>query len=145
MRQAARDSGKAARLSLVGAAIEVDRGVLERIVGPIEHLLRNGVAHGIEPAEQRRAAGKDETGTVRISVTQAGNEVAIEIQDDGAGLDLAAIHARAVERGLLAAGATPGEAELAQLSFTRVQHRHAHHRAGRARSGWTWCAPKSRC
>jgi chemosensory pili system protein ChpA (sensor histidine kinase/response regulator) len=118
LRQAAKDSGKQVRLDIVGGAIEVDRGVLERMVGPFEHLLRNAVAHGIETPEQRQRAGKDATGLITISVAQAGNEVALDFSDDGAGLDSERIRTRAVERGLLAADAHAGEAELAEFIFS---------------------------
>jgi chemosensory pili system protein ChpA (sensor histidine kinase/response regulator) len=117
VRQAAKETGKAVRLDITGGSIEVDRGVLERMVGPFEHLLRNCVAHGIEAAVARQAAGKDETGTITIAATQAGNEVAVEVRDDGAGLDLLRIRARAIERGQLPTDAMASDAELAQLIF----------------------------
>jgi chemosensory pili system protein ChpA (sensor histidine kinase/response regulator) len=117
VRLAARETGKSVRLDIVGGSIEVDRGVLERMVGPFEHLLRNSVAHGIESAEARRAAGKSEGGIITLTTVQEGNEVAVEVRDDGAGLDLARIRARAVERGLLAVDATPSDADVAQLIF----------------------------
>ncbi|MCP5285887.1 MAG: Hpt domain-containing protein [Burkholderiaceae bacterium] len=117
VRLAAKDTGKTVRLDIVGGSIEVDRGVLERMVGPFEHLLRNSVAHGIEAAADRRAAGKPEGGIITITTVQEGNEVAVEVRDDGAGLDLTRIRARAVERGLLAADATPSDGEIAQLIF----------------------------
>jgi chemosensory pili system protein ChpA (sensor histidine kinase/response regulator) len=117
VRQAGKDSGKPVRLDIVGGAIELDRGVLERLIGPFEHLLRNSVAHGIEAAERRAAAGKDRTGTITINVTHEGNEVGVDVRDDGAGLDLARIRERAVARGLIAADAVLGDAELANLIF----------------------------
>ena len=117
VRQAAKETGKQVRLEIIGGAIEIDRGVLERMVGPFEHLLRNSVAHGVELPEVRQAAGKDSSGLTSVTVTQAGNEVAIEFGDDGAGLDLARIRNRAQERGLLPAGAQTTDAELAQLIF----------------------------
>ncbi|MBZ8140308.1 hypothetical protein CLD22_10405 [Rubrivivax gelatinosus] len=117
VRQAAKETGKSVRLDIVGGAIEVDRGVLERMAGPFEHLLRNAVVHGIEAAAQRSAAGKDTTGTITLAITQEGNEVGVELRDDGAGLDLARIRERALERGLLAADAPADDAALAQLIF----------------------------
>jgi chemosensory pili system protein ChpA (sensor histidine kinase/response regulator) len=116
-RQAARETGKQVRLDIVGGAIEVDRGVLERMAGSFEHLLRNSVAHGIETPEQRAAAGKDASGVITVTVAQAGNEVAVEFADDGGGLDVERIRRRAVERGLLAADAAASEDELRQLVF----------------------------
>ncbi|WP_164963987.1 Hpt domain-containing protein [Rubrivivax sp. JA1026] len=118
VRQAAKETGKSVRLDILGGAIEVDRGVLDRMIGPFEHLLRNAVVHGIEPAAVRAAAGKDTTGTITLVITQEGNEVGVELRDDGAGLDLARIRARAVERGLLAADTTVDDEALAQLIFT---------------------------
>jgi len=117
VRQAAKDTGKQVRLDIVGGAIEVDRGVLERMVGPFEHLLRNSVAHGIERPDVRRAAGKDADGRITISLAQAGNEVAIEFGDDGAGLNLARIRARGIERHLVGPDLPVSDAELAQLIF----------------------------
>jgi chemosensory pili system protein ChpA (sensor histidine kinase/response regulator) len=117
VRQAAKDSAKQVKLDIVGGSIEVDRGVLERMVGPFEHLLRNSVAHGIEAPAQREAAGKDPSGEIRITVTQEGNEIGVDCRDDGAGLDLARIRQRAEDRGLLAPGQEAGDAELANLIF----------------------------
>jgi len=118
VRQAARDTGKQVRLDIEGGAIEIDRGVLERMTGPFEHLLRNAVAHGIEAPSQRERAGKDAGGRITLAVAQAGNEVAVEIADDGAGLDLQRIRQRAVERGLIAPEQPVSDAELAQLIFS---------------------------
>ncbi|MCE2914547.1 MAG: Hpt domain-containing protein [Rubrivivax sp.] len=117
VRQAAKEMAKPVRLDIVGGAIEIDRGVLERMTGPFEHLLRNSVVHGIESTEQRRSVGKDETGRITISVAQAGNEVAVEFSDDGSGLDLARIRERGLERGLLAPDREATDADLAQLIF----------------------------
>jgi chemosensory pili system protein ChpA (sensor histidine kinase/response regulator) len=117
VRQAAKDSGKSVRLDIVGGSIEVDRGVLERMIGPFEHLLRNSVAHGVESSEERKAAGKDGTGEIRITVTQEGNEIGVDCRDDGQGLHLDRIRARALERGLLSADQSPSEAELANMIF----------------------------
>ncbi len=118
VRQAAKETGKQVRLDIVGGAIEVDRGVLERMTGPFEHLLRNCVAHGVEMAEQRRSTGKAAEGQISIQVTQSGNEVAIDFGDDGAGLDLPRIRQRAIERGLLAADVDASDDELSQLIFS---------------------------
>ncbi|BDI08213.1 hybrid sensor histidine kinase/response regulator [Sphaerotilus microaerophilus] len=115
VRQASKETGKQVRFDIVGGSIEVDRGVLDRMTAAFEHLLRNCVTHGIEPPERRAAAGKDPTGSIVITAEQEGNEVSIEIRDDGAGLDLARIKTRAIEMGLLAADARPSDRELANL------------------------------
>ena len=117
VRQSARELGKRATLDLRGGRIEIDRSVLEQMAAPLEHLLRNAVAHGIEPPAERAAAGKPETGSITLTVSQEGNEIAIEIADDGAGLDLARIAARARERGLIGADEHPDERRLTNLIF----------------------------
>jgi chemosensory pili system protein ChpA (sensor histidine kinase/response regulator) len=117
-RQAAKELHKQVRLDIVGGSIEVDRGVLERMAGAFEHLLRNCVAHGIEAPSERQRVGKDANGQITVAVAHEGNEVAVEFRDDGAGLDLARIRERALAMGLIAAGATPSDAELANLIFT---------------------------
>ena len=115
VRQASKETGKQVRFDIVGGSIEVDRGVLDRMTAAFEHLLRNCVTHGIEPPDRRSAAGKDPTGSIVVTVEQEGNEVSIEIRDDGAGLDLARIRHRAVEMGLLAADAQPSDRDLSNL------------------------------
>ena len=112
VRQASKESGKQVRLDINGGSIELDRGVLERMTPAFEHLLRNCVAHGIESPEARTGAGKDPTGQINIDLRQAGNDISIEFRDDGAGLDVAAIGARALASGLVQPGhvVTPEEA-----------------------------------
>lgn len=117
VRQAGKDAAKQVRLDIVGGGIEIDRGVLERMTGPFEHLLRNCVAHGIELPAARAAAGKDATGSITLAITQEGNEVGVEVRDDGTGLDFERIRRRAVERGLLPADGQASDAELADLIF----------------------------
>jgi chemosensory pili system protein ChpA (sensor histidine kinase/response regulator) len=118
VRQAAKETGKQVRMDIVGGTIEIDRGVLDRMTGAFEHLLRNCVTHGIEMPEVRAAAGKDASGTITLTLTHEGNEVAVEVRDDGGGLDLAAIRARAEALGLREAGQPASDDELAQLIFT---------------------------
>src|SRR5690606_9955979 len=101
VRQAAGDTGKLAELVVHGAGSEVDRQVLEAMLAPFEHLLRNAVVHGIELPAERRAAGKPETGKVELSLRREGSEVLIEAADDGRGLDLDAIRRKAFEQGLI--------------------------------------------
>jgi chemosensory pili system protein ChpA (sensor histidine kinase/response regulator) len=118
VRQAAAETGKQVRLDIAGGSIEVDRGVLDRMTPAFEHLLRNCVGHGIEYPDSRANAGKDPTGSIVITVQQEGNEVSVEIRDDGAGLDLVRIRERAVQMGLLSADAQATESALSQLIFT---------------------------
>jgi chemosensory pili system protein ChpA (sensor histidine kinase/response regulator) len=118
VRQAAKETGKQVRLDIVGGAIEIDRGVLERMIGPFEHLLRNSVVHGIEAPALRQKAGKEAGGRIAVQLAQSGNEVAIEFADDGGGFDYTRIRQRGIDRGLLSADTRPSEAELAQLLFT---------------------------
>ncbi|TLX21174.1 hybrid sensor histidine kinase/response regulator, partial [Thermomonas fusca] len=115
IRQAATETGKQAQLKLDGAQGELDRNVLERMTAPLEHMLRNAIAHGLEAPEARRAAGKHEEGSIRVVVRREGSEVVLQISDDGAGLNRAAIRARGVERGLIAADAQLTDVELDQL------------------------------
>ncbi|WIM04630.1 MAG: Hpt domain-containing protein [Candidatus Nitricoxidivorans perseverans] len=115
VRQTAKELGKRANLDIRGGQIELDRSVLEKMTGPLEHLLRNAVVHGLEAPEQRVASGKAGVGEIMLTLTQEGNEVQIELADDGRGLDLALIRAKAVERGL--AGADADERQLTQLIF----------------------------
>jgi chemosensory pili system protein ChpA (sensor histidine kinase/response regulator) len=118
VRQASKETAKQVRLDIVGGAIEVDRGVLDRMTGAFEHLLRNSVTHGVESPAVRAAAGKDPTGSIVITVTQEGNEVSVEFRDDGAGLNLQRIRDKGRAMGLIAADANPSDADLANLIFT---------------------------
>ena len=118
VRQAAKETGKQVRLDIVGGSIEIDRGVLDRMTAPFEHLLRNSVAHGIELPAARLAAGKGSSGEIRITLAQEGNEVKVEFRDDGAGLDLQRIRARALATGALQADAEADDATLADLIFS---------------------------
>ncbi|MBS0399478.1 MAG: response regulator [Proteobacteria bacterium] len=100
VRQAANDTGKRAELAVEGAAAELDREMLERMVPPLEHLLRNAVVHGIEPPARRAIAGKPEVGRISVSLERDGAEVVIIVADDGGGIDIKAIREKAVELGL---------------------------------------------
>ncbi|MBY0242897.1 MAG: response regulator, partial [Burkholderiaceae bacterium] len=116
-RLAAKETDKRVNLDIRGGAVEIDRGVLERMAAPFEHLLRNAIVHGVEPRAQRQAAGKDETGELLIQVSQQGNEVVLAFSDDGAGLDLERIRAKARSVGLLGEGESITDAEAAGLIF----------------------------
>ncbi|MGP0054963.1 MAG: Hpt domain-containing protein [Steroidobacteraceae bacterium] len=100
VRQAANDTGKRAELVVQGAAAELDRQMLERMVAPLEHMLRNAVVHGIEPPEQRLALGKSEVGRISVSLTRDGAEIVIVVADDGGGINVKLIREKSVALGL---------------------------------------------
>ena len=101
VRQTAGELGREARIKVHGAQGEMDRTVLDRVVAPLEHMLRNAVAHGIESPEARSAAGKPEAGQIQLALDREGAEVVLRVSDDGAGMNLDAIREKARERGLL--------------------------------------------
>jgi chemosensory pili system protein ChpA (sensor histidine kinase/response regulator) len=117
LRQFAKDLDKRANLEIRGAQTELDRSVLEKLVGPLEHMLRNALDHGIESRDVRLRAGKPEVGEITLTVRQVGNEIAIELADDGAGLDLANIRARAIAQGRIAPDAQPSPEQMIDLIF----------------------------
>ncbi len=117
VRETAKEQGKRVNLDIRGTGLEVDRSVLDRMVGPFEHLLRNAIVHGIETAEMRQAAGKTESGDLVIEARQDGNEVVLQFADDGHGLDLPTIRRRARKQGLLSADAVVNDADLTELIF----------------------------
>ncbi|WP_256078207.1 Hpt domain-containing protein [Massilia sp. YIM B04103] len=116
-RQSAKEVDKRVNLDIRGGAVDIDRSVLERMAAPFEHLLRNAIVHGVETRERRGAAGKEETGELLIQVSQQGNEVVIEFSDDGGGLDLQRIRAKARSVGLLGGTEEVSDAEAANLIF----------------------------
>jgi len=116
-RQSAKEVDKRVNLDIRGGAVELDRSVLERMAAPFEHLLRNAIAHGIEAREARSAAGKAETGELLVQVAQQGNEVVIEFSDDGGGLDLDRIRAKARKVGLLEENEQVSDAQASDLIF----------------------------
>ncbi|MDR0183418.1 Hpt domain-containing protein [Lysobacter arvi] len=115
VRQASGELGKHVALKLDGTQGELDRNVLERMTAPLEHMLRNAVAHGLETPDKRRKAGKPDEGTIRIAVRREGSEVVLEVGDDGAGLNREAILRRGHERGLVPEGATLSDAAIDAL------------------------------
>nr|MDQ6923845.1 Hpt domain-containing protein [Pseudomonadota bacterium] len=117
LRQTAKELDKRANLEIRGTQVELDRSVLEKLVGPLEHLLRNALDHGIESREARRNSGKQETGEITLNVRQQGNEIAIELTDDGAGLDFGRIRDKARAQGLITGDVEPTEAQLVEFIF----------------------------
>ncbi|HEY8069572.1 MAG TPA: Hpt domain-containing protein [Burkholderiales bacterium] len=117
VRQTTRELDKKAELHIEGSQVEMDRSVLERIGAPLEHMLRNALSHGLETPAARVAAGKPEAGRLSVSLRQEGNEIALIVSDDGAGLDLERLRRKAEDKGLLQAGQEVAETELMQLIF----------------------------
>jgi chemosensory pili system protein ChpA (sensor histidine kinase/response regulator) len=117
VRQTARELDKKSDLTIEGSDVEVDRSVLERVGAPLEHMLRNALAHGIESPAERLAAGKSDTGKIAITLRQESNEIALVLSDDGKGLDLDKLRKKGQAMGLLPAEGEPTEAQIAQLIF----------------------------
>ena len=115
VRQTCQELGKKAELELSGAEGEMDRTVVDRIVAPLEHMLRNAISHGIETPEQRRQAGKPETGTIRITLERESSDVVLRMSDDGAGMNLEAIRRKAIERGLMDENSALSDNEVLQF------------------------------
>jgi len=118
-RDVARQLDKQVDLEVLGAETELDRNLVEALADPLVHLVRNAIDHGIEAPAQRRLAGKPETGHVRLSAQQEGDHVAIEVRDDGAGIDPDRIRDGAIRKGLVEpeAAARMSPEECLQLLF----------------------------
>ncbi|WP_209216729.1 Hpt domain-containing protein [Glaciimonas immobilis] len=116
-RQVSKEVDKRINLDIVGSTVEIDRSVLEKMVGPFEHLLRNAIVHGIESRDMRRAAGKNDIGELKIEIRQNGNEVLIGLSDDGQGLNLGQIRDKARSVGLLGHDQQISDIEATDLIF----------------------------
>ena len=103
VRDVAKELGKKIELSISGAEAELDKSMIEKLADPLLHIVRNALDHGIEPVEQRLAAGKPEIGNVSLNAYQDSGGIVIEIRDDGRGLNLERIRAKAIENGLISA------------------------------------------
>jgi len=112
VRQTSAELGREVELSFRGAEVEMDRHMVERMLAPIEHLLRNAIAHGIETPEQRRRAGKQPRGLIILAQVREGSEVVMRIIDDGAGINLDRVRQKAIERGLMKADAGLSDKEV---------------------------------
>lgn len=117
VRSTSEEVGKHAELKMSGVEGEMDRQVLEHILPALEHLLRNAVVHGIEEAKVRKSRGKPESGQIQLNLRREGSDVMIEVVDDGGGLDLKAIRAKAEEEGIIDSGAKLTEQQVMELVF----------------------------
>jgi len=101
VRKVSREQGKKVDLKTFGAETELDKLIIEDIADPMVHIIRNAIDHGLEPTEERVAAGKPERGTIRLSSYQKGNHVVIEVSDDGRGFNIEKVKKKALEKGLI--------------------------------------------
>lgn len=117
VRQTARELKKSVDLVIEGEATEIDRSVLDKLGAPLEHLLRNAVAHGIETPAERRKIGKPDVGVITLKISQANDEINIIVNDDGAGINLKRIRDKAIKNNILSPDAEISEQALMSLIF----------------------------
>jgi chemosensory pili system protein ChpA (sensor histidine kinase/response regulator) len=115
VRQISTEVGKSVRFDAYNVEGELDRNVLERIVAPLEHMLRNAVDHGIEDKDDRAAAGKQEQGRISLRLSREGGYVVLNVSDDGGGIDVKAVRGKAIERGLISEGQEVSDHEVMQF------------------------------
>lgn len=117
VRESAREAGKNARLVMVGEGTEVDKTVIERLVEPLTHMIRNSVDHGLENPDDRAEAGKSEQGIIRLEAAHKSGRVVISLSDDGAGINRAKVRAHAEEKGLVRPEEDLTDADIDNLLF----------------------------
>jgi two-component system chemotaxis sensor kinase CheA len=117
IRRYSRETGKQIELTLYGEDTEIDKFLAEEIVDPLMHIVRNAIDHGIEAAEERKKAGKRETGMIILKAFQRGNHVVIEARDDGAGIDIEKVKKKASEKGILVPDAELHPREILDFIF----------------------------
>jgi chemosensory pili system protein ChpA (sensor histidine kinase/response regulator) len=126
VRQSSQELGKKAELVITGEENEVDNKVLDRMVAPLEHIIRNALSHGIETPVERVKKGKPEAGRIGIDITRDGSEVVIKVSDDGAGVDIEKVRSRAIKLGLLDKSQPVSDADLVQYilepGFSTAEH-----------------------
>ncbi|MCK5359236.1 MAG: Hpt domain-containing protein, partial [Gammaproteobacteria bacterium] len=116
-RKTSRELDKQINLELIGGEVELDRNVIDQVVPPLEHLIRNSISHGIENLKARKKLGKAEKGNLKLEIKREGKDIIIEFSDDGQGLDLDKIRSKAEQKGLLDRGMNPSDDHLANLIF----------------------------
>ncbi|MDJ0777840.1 MAG: Hpt domain-containing protein [Gammaproteobacteria bacterium] len=126
VRQSSQELGKKAELLVSGEENEVDNKVLDRMVAPLEHIIRNALSHGIETPVERVKKGKPEIGRITIDITRDGSDVVIRVSDDGAGVNIEKVRSRAIQLGLLDETRQVSEADLVQYilepGFSTADH-----------------------
>ena len=116
-RKTSRELSKPVDFEIDGGEVELDRNVIDQVVPPMEHLIRNSISHGIESAKKRKKLGKPENGLLKLEISREGKDILIEFSDDGQGLDLDRIRSKAEEKGLLDKGMNPSDEHVANLIF----------------------------
>ena len=118
VRQISAELDKKANFEVYNAEGEMDRNVLERMIAPLEHMLRNALGHGVEAPEERLAAGKAETGEISLSLQREGGDVVLRMRDDGAGISTEQVRSKAISQGLVGPNDVLTEREILQLIMT---------------------------
>src|SRR5690606_6639494 len=117
VRDVSKELGKKIDLIVSGADAELDKSMVDKLSDPLLHIVRNAIDHGIEPTEERVAAGKPETGTLKLNAYHESGSIVVEIAEDGRGLNRDRIMAKAIERGLISADAQLSDPEIFNLIF----------------------------
>ena len=117
VRELATKTGKKIKLETIGENTEIDKTVIEQLSDPLTHMIRNSADHGIETPDKRLARGKSETGTIRLSAEQAGGNILIIVEDDGAGINRERVLQVARDKGVVAPDVNPTEEQIDQLIF----------------------------
>ncbi|MDQ2865297.1 MAG: chemotaxis protein CheA [Candidatus Eremiobacteraeota bacterium] len=118
VRDVAKARGKEVILEISGAETDLDKTIVDEVGEPLMHLLRNNVDHGIEPPDERERRGKNRAGTIKLNAYHEGNQIIIEVSDDGAGINLEKVRARAVKQNLITAEDRLSDREIVELIFT---------------------------
>jgi len=117
VRDVSRQCGREVELVVSGQDTDLDKGILDAIAEPLTHMVRNAVSHGIEPAEERRRLGKSPHGMVKLNAYHQGNQVVVEVTDDGRGIDAQKIRSKAIELGMTTAEEAARLSEMETLDF----------------------------
>jgi two-component system chemotaxis sensor kinase CheA len=117
VRELANKTGKKIKLETIGENTEIDKTVIEQLSDPLTHMIRNSADHGIETPEKRLARGKGDTGTIRLSAEQAGGNILIIVEDDGAGINRERVLQVARDKGVIAPDVNPTDEQIDQLIF----------------------------
>ncbi|HEV7180675.1 MAG TPA: chemotaxis protein CheA [Candidatus Baltobacteraceae bacterium] len=118
VRDVAKARGKEVQLEISGAETDLDKTIVDEVGEPLMHLLRNNVDHGIESPDEREKLGKSRIGTIKLNAYHEGNQIIIEVSDDGAGINLEKVRARGIKQGLISADDRLTDREIVELIFT---------------------------